>query len=427
MTATKTAPGTATPVTSGAVADQAAPSRAATNPVTSEPDVVEPVTTEPDVDTPDVDATAQGEPDREILADFGTERAAAATTDTADTGTAVAKSAVAKSAVAKSAAAKSAAVDTGDTVARTAAPATDVHPDPVTEDAKTQDADADADNAITEDAETDDAVSGSAEACVAAPATGRPWAVPVEPLPHHEAAPAEADVEAEAGAALPAEVLATPDATVLRRREDERRHTRNFLLIFMSTVGVGLLAYAFWLGIWSWPFGTHRPGCVPGTPTPTAAPIGQTSVRVYNTTSRRGLALNVARDLQKRGFTVPMYDNDTATAGMKSAAEIRYGPEGLLNARTVKAQIVGNVVLVPDGTRQGPTVDLVLGGGFAKLRPPGDAAKLIATPTLVPEVCPSGTGGSAVGGPSTTSPRGTSQAVARPTTAPADRTLPPAG
>jgi hypothetical protein len=184
---------------------------------------------------------------------------------------------------------------------------------------------------------------------------------------------------------------AAPDPTVLRRRETERRHTQNFLSIFASTIAVGLVAYTFWLGLWILPFGSgHRAGCVPGTPTPTAAPIKQTSVRVYNATDRPGLALNVARDLQKRGFLVPMWDNDTTAAGMKVVAEIRHGPNGLLNARTVAAQVNGTATLVLDNDREGPTVDLVLGRAFLKLRSPAEAAKLIATPTEVPEVCPSG-------------------------------------
>jgi hypothetical protein len=209
------------------------------------------------------------------------------------------------------------------------------------------------------------------------------------------AAPRAGTAPAEIECELPPEVPAAPDPTVLRRRETERRHTQNFLSIFASTIAVGLVSYAFWLGLWILPFGSsHRAGCAPGTPTPTAAPIKQTSVRVYNATDRPGLALNVARDLQKRGFLVPMWDNDTTAAGMKAVAEVRHGPNGLLNARTVAAQVNGTATLVLDNDREGPTVDLVLGRAFSKLRSPAEAGKLIATPAEAPEVCPSGAGAS---------------------------------
>jgi hypothetical protein len=222
---------------------------------------------------------------------------------------------------------------------------------------------------------------------------------------------------------LPAEVPPAQDPAVLRRRDRDRRHTRNFLIVLTTTVGVGLVAYTFWLGAWAWPFGSGRqPGCLPGTPTPTAAPVKQTSVRVYNATDRRGLALNVAKDLQKRGFLVPTWDNETGSAKLKAPAEVRYGPDGLLNARTVAAQVTGKALLVLEAHREGPTVDLVLGRAFSKLRSPAEAAKLIAMPTDVPDICPSGAPAGAgaaffAPGPSTPARQGTSAGPAHPSPA----------
>jgi hypothetical protein len=193
---------------------------------------------------------------------------------------------------------------------------------------------------------------------------------------------------------LDEEPTRTVDPEALRqRRAVEVRHTLTFLGIFTSVIAVGLVAYTFWLGMWAWPFGSAMaPGCVPGTPTPTAAPVKQTSVRVYNATDRHGLALTVAHDLQKRGFVVPMWDNDPTASAMKSAAEVRYGPDGLLNARTVAAQVKGAAVLVLDANREGPSVDLVLGRTFTALRSSVEADKLIALPTNVPAVCPAANG-----------------------------------
>ena len=145
-------------------------------------------------------------------------------------------------------------------------------------------------------------------------------------------------------------------------------------------IAVGLIAYTFWLGLWSWPFSAAKTSCAPATASPTAAPIKETSVRVFNATNRRGLALNVARDLQQRGFLVSMWDNDPTSMGMKSAAEVRYGPDGLHAARTVAAQVKGNAVLVLDGAREGVTVDLVLGKPFQMLRPMTEAERLLVAP-----------------------------------------------
>jgi hypothetical protein len=179
------------------------------------------------------------------------------------------------------------------------------------------------------------------------------------------------------------------DTTVLRNRhETTRQHTRNFLMSFLATIIVGLVAYTFWIELWSWPFNSDASrGCARGTSAATVAPIKQTSVHVYNTTARRGLALSIARELQKRGFTVPMWDNDTGSPEMTTAAEIRHGPDGLLPARTIATQVNGSTVLVLEPERRGPTVDLVLGQAFTGLNSPEKATELMAPPPATANTC----------------------------------------
>jgi hypothetical protein len=266
--------------------------------------------------------------------------------------------------------------------------------------------------------EPDDVADVEPEASVAPSPEGDPEAEPASAA----TATADAPDRFDETPRLPAEVQPA-GPTVLRAAPDvELRHTVTFLGIFAVVLAVGVLAYTFWLGIWAWPFGGPATAeCVPVVPTPTAAAVKDTSVRVYNATNRRGLAMSVAKDLQSRGFLVPMWDNDPASAAMKSAAEVRYGPDGLLAARTIAAQVNGIAVLVPDENRVGSAVDLVLGAGFKNLRSPADAAKLLVTPAQAPGACLSG-GSAATGGTSagaTSTPKTGSTPTSTPKSSPA--------
>lgn len=170
-----------------------------------------------------------------------------------------------------------------------------------------------------------------------------------------------------------------------------RQRTQNFLTIFIATIATGLMAYTYWVGLLFWPLSSNTShDCPRGTPISTAAPIEQISVRVYNATDRRGLALDIAQNLKERGFRVPMWDNDTRSSEMTAVAEIRHGPDGLRHARTIAAQINGSAVLVPEPDRQGPVVDLILGQAFDGLNSPERASELMASPLVASEACVSG-------------------------------------
>ncbi len=150
----------------------------------------------------------------------------------------------------------------------------------------------------------------------------------------------------------------------------ERRQTLTFLVFFALILLLGILALTAYYQKIDLPLGSGRPTPLPTCPSVAAtvqAP-GETSVNVFNASNRNGLALNVARELQKRGFVVPRDPaNDPQKTKMTAMAVIRHGPTGLLAAQTVATVAAGEVQLVQDD-RTGSDVDLVLGATF-KLAP----------------------------------------------------------
>ncbi len=160
--------------------------------------------------------------------------------------------------------------------------------------------------------------------------------------------------------------------TVRRVRRRHRRQSLTFLLIFGLTLGLGAAAYLAYAGRIELPLDSGRPAPLPTCPplpAPTALPYDETNINVFNATNRRGLALTVARELQKRGFRVPAEPrNDDSETTVKTAAVIRHGPGGLLAARTVASVVDGPVTLTLDD-RGTADVDLVLGPTFTTLTP----------------------------------------------------------
>lgn len=171
------------------------------------------------------------------------------------------------------------------------------------------------------------------------------------------------------------------------RRAVERRAARRrrlqtsfFVLLVLLVLGTGTTAAGVYQGWWEWPpwQGDDTPTpvrtvVVCPTPQITAAPAEQVTLTVLNSTDRNGLAAQTAEQLQARGFTVGSVGNDAA-GPIEGSAVVRHGPEGLLAARTVAAQVDG-AQLVDDG-RAGTAVELSLGAAFGGLRAPEEAAAL---------------------------------------------------
>jgi hypothetical protein len=176
------------------------------------------------------------------------------------------------------------------------------------------------------------------------------------------------------------------------------RRSRPGVLLLAVVVTAALVAGAWW---WqsrpSEPVSSHGPEviCPAPSPTPTVVAASAVKVNVYNATEKRGLASQVATQLRKRGFRVKKIDNDPLDRTVTGAAEVRSSALGAGAARTVTAQVapagqVGAapaVTAVPD-QRKDASVDLVIGAGWAGLRPPADAAAALSpTPQPVPSGC----------------------------------------
>lgn len=178
------------------------------------------------------------------------------------------------------------------------------------------------------------------------------------------------------------------EADEARRRVRVRRlQGAFFAFVVLAVVAIGTAAGAYYYGLWEWPTDeatVTAPVPCP-TPTPIAAPIASVVVNVYNSTDRAGLAGGVAQVLTERGFTVEAVDNDPTDVEVSEAAQVRHGPEGVLAARTVAAQVAGSVLV--DDARTGAVVDVALGAGYQQLRSPTEAEQLVQ-PAAVPS--PSG-------------------------------------
>jgi hypothetical protein len=165
-----------------------------------------------------------------------------------------------------------------------------------------------------------------------------------------------------------------------------RSQTLRFVGVLAGVVVLGLLAAAVFAGTLTWPFGggDAKPTVATCTQTVTVQAASLTKVRVYNGSTRRGLALATARELQKRGFKLsepPRNDPQESKPG--GAAVIRHGAGGLTAARTVATQVKGKVVLEQD-VRRGEDVDLVLGQTFELVGPAAGAAALKNRPAGSP-------------------------------------------
>jgi len=182
------------------------------------------------------------------------------------------------------------------------------------------------------------------------------------------------------------------------RRTAERRSVRRrraqagfFTVVVLLVLGAGTAAAGVYQGWWQWPpwSGSGSPDPVRTvvlcpTPEQNSLAAEEVTLAVLNSTNRSGLAGTTAEQLQARGFTVGSVGND-ASGPVSGSAVVRHGPEGLLAARTVAAQIDG-ATLQDDG-RAGTAVELAVGEAFTELRPPEVAAEV-----LRPEPAPSPAG-----------------------------------
>jgi len=173
---------------------------------------------------------------------------------------------------------------------------------------------------------------------------------------------------------------------ILRTRR-RRRQAASFGVVVLVVLGIGVGAAGIYQGSWQWPFDDDAATAGPAVDCPapgvTAAPVEGVTVTVLNGTDRDGLAGGVAGQLEARGFTVTATGN--AAAEIAEVAQVRHGPEAVLQARTVGAHLPGPSII--DDARAGTDVELTLGAAFVDLNPPDVAASALAP---VPAESPSG-------------------------------------
>ena len=165
----------------------------------------------------------------------------------------------------------------------------------------------------------------------------------------------------------------------LRHRQQQRRTTTTILVVLLA------LFFAFWYAYSYYrdSTGVASPRASEATCTPfdpKAPAPGNTTVNVYNATSKNGLAGRTAADVERRGFKVGTVANDPSSRKITGPAEVRFGPKGKAHAQLVVPLGGKGTKQVPD-KRKDATVDLVLGATFTKLAP-------APTPTGTP-MCPS--------------------------------------
>jgi hypothetical protein len=121
--------------------------------------------------------------------------------------------------------------------------------------------------------------------------------------------------------------------------------------------------------------------CPPAGALPVAT--NQINVKVFNATTRVGLAGVTSSALAERGFVIVSTENAPATYDGK--ARIIFGTAGVAQAYTLAAHIDG-AVLVLDA-RPDATVDLALGSEFAEVNPVASVTLDPAVPLVAPAGC----------------------------------------
>lgn len=102
-------------------------------------------------------------------------------------------------------------------------------------------------------------------------------------------------------------------------------------------------------------------------PTKTLGAPGTVTVRVLNSTSRRGIAAKARTDLLAGGFKVPdPAGNDKRSGAITSTAQIRYGKAGTDGARLLRYYLPGAKLTLVKTTRSA-TVTVSLGDAYTKV------------------------------------------------------------
>lgn len=121
--------------------------------------------------------------------------------------------------------------------------------------------------------------------------------------------------------------------------------------------------------------------CPPAGALPVAA--NAISVKVFNATTRVGLAGVTSAGLTERGFIVVSTENAAVT--YDGTARIIFGVGGVAQAYTLAAHVDGAVLVLDP--RTDATLDLALGAEFAELKPLDQVVLDPAVPLVAPPGC----------------------------------------
>lgn len=161
--------------------------------------------------------------------------------------------------------------------------------------------------------------------------------------------------------------MLSPLGRVPRQRPAGPRRARRPVPALILLLVLSLITAVVWWRVMD--HSKNPPGAVSDCrPTPTLAALAldphKVQVRVYNASSRAGLARTVADALHKRGFVISATSNDPllGVRQVQGVGELRYGSAGANQAVLVSLQFPG-IRLLSD-PRTDSAVDVALGPGF---------------------------------------------------------------
>lgn len=115
----------------------------------------------------------------------------------------------------------------------------------------------------------------------------------------------------------------------------------------------------------------------------------EVTVRVFNGTTRAGLADSVTTEFKNRRFAVQK-PGESKTK-FKGVAEIRYGPDAVGKAQLLRAYFLAQSKMAYNAKRKGTVIDIVVGSQFRQLATTTEVNQSlvdIGEPTLPPGSCP---------------------------------------
>jgi hypothetical protein len=163
--------------------------------------------------------------------------------------------------------------------------------------------------------------------------------------------------------------MLSPLGRVPRRRPPARRSSRRPVPALVLLVALSVLAAMVWWRVLHRGAGEATAGACPARPAAGVLVLDprRVQVRVYNATSRSGLARAVAGQLRRRGFSIVATSNDPLadTREVRGVGELRYGALGARQAQLVSWQFPD--IRLAEDPRTDAVVDVAIGPGFRAL------------------------------------------------------------